>query len=495
MPSTSQTLPSPRQVLDLLRVHVRLWAVPAVVIAVSVGVYAVVHHDTWEASQALIVRNQASNAEKKPGAFEYPEEMKTVQETTLEVLKSRGVLETALRDVGPTADCNDPTAWPTDRDIDDLRQDIKLTPPKGAEFGKTEVFYLNVRANDRARSVALNEAIFKHLQVHLQQIRDAKAQSMIGELSKTVALAKADLDAATARLSAIETRVGSDLGELRSMQDVAASDSALRRSAEEIRGQLRAAETSERADRELLSILAKSEDDPGRFVATPNSLLDTHPSLRRLKDGLIDAQLNTSKLLGGMSADHPRVLAAKESEEEIGRQLHAELVLARRGIEIELKLLSDRHALLGQQLAATNRRLTNLSQVRADYANQTAEVKNRSALLERAEQSLAEARAESASAEAANLISGIDSPDTGIKPVGPSRIILALCGIIGGLLTGFGVVFLTVPVAAETPVAAVAIGSSSRRIASFARQRDAAILSSAINGHFSLTQALHKLAN
>ena len=62
-----RNIPSPRQVLHLLRVHVWLWLVPAVLIAAVVGVYAVVHQATWEASQALIVRNEASNAEKDAG--------------------------------------------------------------------------------------------------------------------------------------------------------------------------------------------------------------------------------------------------------------------------------------------------------------------------------------------------------------------------------------------------------------------------------------------
>ncbi len=155
---------SPSQVAHLLRVHLALWLVPAVIIAAAVGIYAAVYEATWEASQALIVRNEASNAERALGKFNYPEEMKTIQETMLEVVKSRSVLEAALSEVGPPAGCADREAWPTDRDIAAVRKNVKLAPPKGAEFGKTEVFYLNVRAEDRDRSVALNEAIFKQLQ-------------------------------------------------------------------------------------------------------------------------------------------------------------------------------------------------------------------------------------------------------------------------------------------------------------------------------------------
>ena len=217
-------------------------------------------------------------------------------------------------------------------------RNVKLAPPKGAEFGKTEVFYLTVRAENHARAVALNEAIFKQLRARFQELRDVKAESMVEELTKTVRLAKADLEQATAALRSAEHRVGADLGELRSMQDLATSDSALRRSGEELRAQLRENATAEKTNRELLAAAADAQADPGRFVAMPNRLLESQASLRRLKDGLVDAQLRTAALLGTMSAEHPRVQAARQTETEIGRNLHNELVAAQRGIEIELQL-------------------------------------------------------------------------------------------------------------------------------------------------------------
>lgn len=499
MNSTPSTIPSPRQVLRLLRDHVWLWLVPAVLISAGVGVYAVVHEATWNASQALIVRNEASNADRKPGKFSYPDEMKTVQETILEVAKGRSVLEAALREVGPPAGYKKPDAWPTDRDIATLRKHIKLSPPKGAEFGKTEVFYLNVRAKDRARSIALNEAIFKQLQTQFQQLRDTKARSIIDELTKTVHLAKTDLDEATAVLASTEDRVGSDLAELRSMQDMASSDSALRRSAEEIRTQLRENATTEKTNRELLAFLSEAQNDPGRFVATPNRLLDSYPSLRRLKDGLVDTQLRTAALLGNMSDSHPRVRAAKQSQEEIGRHLHDELALACRGVQVELQVIADHRVLLEEQLAKTDKRLHGLATVRAGYTNQVTETKNRAVLLERAEQNLAEARAGRASAKAASLISRVDKPDAGIRPIGPGRVVIGLCGVLGGLLAGFGVVFLMVPLAGSTP--AIAEVSAQPAAAPNGRAKIADPMSWAItapvgaNGHFSVNRALHKLAN
>ncbi len=493
MHSASPVIPSPRQVLHLLRAYVWLWLLPAVFIAAAVGVYAILHTATWEASQALMVRNEASTADRAPGKFNQPEEMKTVQETIQEVVKSRSVLQAALRQVGPPANCKNPAAWPTDRDIETVRKFVKLVPPKGAEFGKTEVFYLTVRDDDRARSVALNEAVFHQLQAQFQQLRDAKAQSMIDELTKTVHLAKADLDEATAALASTEHHVGSDLAELRSMQEMASSDSALRRSGEDIRGQLRENAATEKTNQELLTVLTKAQDDPGRFVATPNRLLDSHPSLRRLKDGLVDAQLRTATLLGTMAAEHPRVQAAKEAEEEIGRHLHNELALARRGVEVELRVIAGRHVLLEEQLAKTNERLDRLANVRAGYANEVAATKNRSVLLERAEQNLAEARAARASAKAASLISRIDTPDAGIRPIGPGRTMIALSGILGGLLAGFGVVFLAVPAARPVASQPIAEANGDAELARLAPQTSKT--PSHRNRRLTLTQALHKVAN
>ena len=488
---TPQSIPTPRQVLHLLLVHWKLWLVPAILVAATVGTYAVMHQAAWEASQALIVRNEASNAEKGPGKFSYPEEMKTVQETIFELVKSRGVLEAALGEIGPPADYENPAAWPTDRDIAAVRKHLKLAPPKGAEFGKTEVFYLNVRAEDPARSIALNRAICGQLQKQFQRLRDAKAQSMIDELLKTVHAAQADLGAATATLAATEQTLGSDLAELRSMQDMASSDSALRRSAEDIRGQLRENATAETANKELLSVLRSAQNDPGCLVATPNRLLESQPGLRRLKDGLIDAQLRTATIQGTMSADHPRAQAAREAESQIGRNLHAEMALAIRGVESELRLNAERRTLLEDQLAKTVRRLDGLASVRAAYANQAAEVKSRTVLLERSEQNLSEARASQASARAASLITPIDVPDAGIKPVGPSRVVIALCGVFGGLLSGFGLMFLAIPTGTATPQAEPVNG----RALTGNGTAPWFLPSPKVNGHLTFKQALQRVSS
>jgi polysaccharide biosynthesis transport protein len=442
--------PAPRDVLRLLAAHRWRWLAPAVLVAALAMAYALLVPPTWQASQALIIRNEAANSDTGLGKFTRTEDLKNIQETILELAKSRGVLLAALNEVGPAARCANEDAWPTERDIDLLRQAVKVAPPKGVEFGTAEMFYVDVRDHDRVRAVRLNQAICGQLQTRFQEIRDAKAQSMIDELNKAAHLAKAGLDEATGRLAATEKQVGSDLAELRALQDANSGEGTVRRTVSEIENELRQARAGVEANRQLLDLLRASKDDPGRLLATPNRLLDSQPGLRRLKEGLVDAQLRTATLQGRMSDAHPSVRSAKEAEEQVGRELHKELAIAIRGVEAEVQLSTIRTATLEGQLAQTRQRLTRLAELRAPYANQAAATMHRTKLVERAEQNLAEAHAALASAKAASLISRIDSPDTGVRPVTASRAAVILAGLVGGLLAGLGVLLLTVRAGAPT---------------------------------------------
>ena len=150
MNPTKQTVPGPLEVAGILKTHWRRWLAPAVALGAVAAAYAAVFRPTWQASQALIIRNEAAANDAALGKFNRNDEMKTVQETILELAKGRAVLLGALQEVGPA--CGQAAAgdWPTDRDVEELRQAVKLSPPKGAEFGATEVFYLEVRDHDRA---------------------------------------------------------------------------------------------------------------------------------------------------------------------------------------------------------------------------------------------------------------------------------------------------------------------------------------------------------
>ncbi len=158
-----------------------------------------------------------------------------------------------------------------------------------------------------------------------------------------------------------------------------------------------------------------------------------------------------------------------------------------------MRVIAGRRVLLEEQLATTNERLDRLAKVRTGYANEVSETKNRAVLLERAEQNLAEARAARASANAASLISRIDRPDAGIHPIGPGRTVIALSGIVGGLLAGFGVVFLAVPAAHPTTSQPTPASNGHAEVAEPAPWASKTPANG--NRRLSLTQALHKAAS
>jgi succinoglycan biosynthesis transport protein ExoP len=445
MPEFNSNLLTPAAVLRLLREYHKRWILSTLAVLVGVGAFVVLKSDSWEATQAVMVRNTASTTLDSPGKFHHDDEMKTTQETILEVARSRAVISEALLEVGPPADFDAKQTWPDALTIDDYRSAVKLSPPKGAEFGKTEVFYLQIKDSSRLRALALVESIGRHLDAHLAQLRDAKAQSMQQELVKTVALAEADLNESTQRLAQMEKQVGPDLVELRMLHQSPGGDGDLNRTAIDAQNELRQARTALRINEKMLALLKAAQKDPRALLAAPTVLLDSQPALKRLKEGLVDSQLRTAAILGTMTDTHPQVLAAKQSETTIHQSIFKELDVAIRAVQSDMELNQGRLAVVEAQSRDLSERLDRLASLRAEYSNLANEVEHRRTLLQQAQRHLSEVKASQATAHSASLISFMDSPETGSKPQGPSRAMILAAGILGAFAFGVGVVILTAP--------------------------------------------------
>ncbi len=436
---------TPSDVARSLREYPTRWVVPAVLVTTLAVAYAFFGPQKWSATQALIVRSDAVADVANPGEFRHDDTMKVTQETIMEVLKSQSVVSAALKEVGPPAEYAQPEAWPTMDDVNELRADIKLSAPNGAEFGQTEVFYLKVKSPSPERSVELTVALTDAVKERFRQLRDDRAQSLSAELEQRVAIAQEDVAKATTKLAKLEQSVGSDLGELRSLHGSPSSHSELRQRIVELEKELRIAESDLQTNTELLKLLRSSEGDAGRLLATPNRLLQSQPALRRLKEGLIDAQLQTSNLTGQMTTEHPKVKAAIRAEKEISDNMHKELAVAIRGVELDLRLTEDRLESLQEELSNTSKRLNHIASLRAEYTNLVAEVEHFQVVLANSTRDLSMVRASHATAENTSLISTVDAPEVSTKPLGPQKAIVILVGMVGGLAIGLGVLFLTVP--------------------------------------------------
>ena len=239
MSPTQQPPISVSQVLRTLDRYRLRWIAPAVLITLAALGYAIFKPAVWEASQGLIMRNEALTSLEAPGKFRHDDEMKTTQETLLEIASSTGVLRGALAAVGPAANAKNTADFPNDDDIAGLRSAMKLSPPKGSEFGKTEVFYLHVKDGSRQRATRLVVAICDQLQLAPGELRDAKAASVLEELVTAEKLAREDLDTTTAKLADLELKVPSDLAELRMLHQSPSGDSELQRALTEAQNERR----------------------------------------------------------------------------------------------------------------------------------------------------------------------------------------------------------------------------------------------------------------
>lgn len=452
MPSTQEP---DLTLLDLLRTLTRYkWRFlgAALVVASAAGVFAVYGKRNWEAAQAVMVRNEAATRVDAPGKFHHEDEMKTVQETILELALSRPVLEGALREVAPPADWKGSGAWPNEEAVEDLRRATKLAPPKGAEFGKTEVFYIKVKDPDQERALALVSAICTRLQAQFSELRHNTARAMLDELDGVVAHNERDLTAATEKLSTLERSVGPDIVALRMLHQSPNADTDLSRALGAAEAELRQLHLAQTVREGLLKQLRDVEGNPQHLLAAPRDLIEFQPALARLKQGMAEAQLKLATQSATYTVKHPLVIAAQREVEENRAQILKEAEAVSRGLKADAELAAARVALLEKQIGGLRGRMESLASVRAAYSNQSSQVEHLRTLLEQSQRHHADVHAAQAAARGNGLISRIGEPQTGTRPSGPGPRSIILAGLFGGFCVGAGLVFLTAPVVRKTPV-------------------------------------------
>jgi uncharacterized protein involved in exopolysaccharide biosynthesis len=436
---------SAREIWSYLVRFPKRWLIPAGVVAAVVAAYAVVRPNTYEASLPVMIRNETSTDVQAPGKFRQEDEMKISEETVMEVASSRRVLARALKQVGPAIDERIVDVWPSDAVIDSLRSALKVAPPKGAEFGKTEIFYLKVADKDPRRAVKLVDAIYDQLKADLAEIRNERARSIVADLEKVVALAEGDLEKGTKRLKGMESETGADLIELRMVFQGTAMDGELNKTLVASQSELRQWKSAQAANREMLRLLQAAQRDPQHLVAAPAPLLESQPALRQLKQGLVEAQLRASVLAGTLTEDHPQLVVARQAEQDIKRSIHTEVATACRCVEGEIQVTEGRIRAAEDQLAAQRGRIERLAGLRAEYSNLVDQVEHHRSELDSAKHYLAGTLANQASSPSSSVINRVGDADGFHLPIGPSRSMIALAGVAAGLICGWGILYLTAP--------------------------------------------------
>ncbi|MEZ6090150.1 MAG: hypothetical protein R3C05_19410 [Pirellulaceae bacterium] len=438
-----------RHLFRTIRNYAPLWLGATIIFAGLGYSYTQVRRDTFAATQSLVIRNEAHSEQDLLGRFASQTDLKAAQETVMELANSRGVVLKAITQLGPdpNAPSDEPTAqpWPSQEDIEDARKRINVIPPKGSEFGATEVIYLETKESSQERSRQLCDLVREGLTEALRDVRAERFAGVIAELTHARDLAKERQLEANNKLQAMEANVGSDLGELRALTETYAGTGNLQRVITELQKESQLAELDLDKLRELETLLRRGQQDPDQLLVSGGELLASQPTLKRLKDGYIDAQLEASRLSSRYTPDHPKMRAAEAAQLEILEKIRLEIQASIDSMEPQIRVAAERVSKLKQKQQEHNQRLNELAEMRTAYSNLLSEFKHRTDLLERAETSLNEAEASRQAASSIDLISPLGPVQVGDKPVGPGDGMLLVGSATAGLLFGFGMVFLVAP--------------------------------------------------
>ncbi|MCC9603623.1 hypothetical protein LOC67_23990 [Stieleria sp. JC731] len=439
-----------KHIRNVLVLFAPIWIGAVLIFGFLGGVYALLSEDIFAARQPLVVRDEATRAVDRLGRFASQTELKAAQETILEMAQNREVVAAALRQIGPPEGADEST-WPTISDVDGaIKKSVNILAPQGAEFGNTEVVYLAVKADSPERAIGFCRAMFDNLTKHLRDVRRVRADSVIIELSHARDLAKANLDRVAQQMHEIEVQFGADLGELRKLNDTYGGDSNLRRILENTKEQQRIADLELKKMEALYELLVASSTDPQRLLISGGDLLTSQPSLLRLKDGLIDAQLKSSQLSGIYTMLNPKRRAALATEREIRERIVQETLSVIAAMEPSLKLQKVELEKLNTKVVDLSRKLEMLATARTSYAEIDAELKQRTEQLSAAEQRLADARANRSAALATNLVAELGPPQVSENPIGPGTVTTTFGAMMAGLIFGLGTVFLVAPGPAQS---------------------------------------------
>ncbi len=429
-----------------------VWIGATIVCGAIGGVYAfLLKSDTYLATQAILVRDEANATMMRLGRFESQTQLKAAQETIMEMAKNHQVVRVALQESGK----DQKSWWPfaddsgtlTDRQINSFaNNNVSVHAPKGVEFGNTEVIYLDVKSDSPDSALKIVDSLAKALDNRLRQVREARATSIIAELTTAKQAAQRELAATTERIQSIEKSAGSQLADLRGLTDTIGSSGGSRSQIDQIDTELRVAVKDDQQLAADLELLETALADPAAYVLAPGSVLNSQPGLRKLREGLADAQLSTSQLTGRFTDAHPLVRSARDAQSSIESKLIKQLEASKYALIQDISTSKKRIEQLSEQKQLAERRLDGLAAIRSEYANVVAELKTRSAILEETERQLAEANASQKASQSVSLLTRLDKPQVGDKPIGPGRVLITLCSALGGLLLGLGFVFAVTPI-------------------------------------------------
>lgn len=426
--------------------------------------YALSSPKVYQASVPFLVRDEISGPFAKPGRFESLEAMKSAQETIQEITQNPEVLKAALKSVGPSSWFTDPEQFPSFEDIETFRENVWISAANGAELGKTEVIHLNVRSTSRDRALDLIQHVSDGVRQQLRQVRGRRATSIRNELQAALETAELSLADTTRRVVAMEVELGEDLSELRTLENPHSGEGSLRSALVKIQTELLTNQTQRDEVEQQIHFLQQASQSPERLAALPSELFVQFPGLGELKRALTAAQLEMAELSGTFNSQSSQYRLMEQQIANIKKQIHQEIGGAVDSAKAQKTFVQARSESLTNQRESLKKRIKHLASLRAPYANLLEEMKVATEQYRVARAEHSEAVAMQNGTAQTDLLTQLEPPEVGTRPVSVSRSSVVLGSLGGGVFLSLGLVMM---------LSAPGVSVSTEELERLARERDA----------------------
>ncbi|MBL9125762.1 MAG: hypothetical protein JNG90_19130 [Planctomycetaceae bacterium] len=413
----------------------RVLVVSALVGGLLAGAYALVTPRTWEAQQTFVVRIENEPHVRGLGEPSALDRMELAAETIQEVALSQNVLAATLRQVRAAAG---QAGEPTEEQITQLRQAIRLGAPKETEAGQAELVAVRVRSPRKNQALVLASFLAQEIERRADAALGDRSQGKIDRLERDAADAAEQLRTASQKLADFERNSGIDAEGLRTLEQHAAGESAPPTDVAELETRLQTLAQAGRDHRDRLQALQAAMQNPADPATAGTEAFAAQPELRSLQHDLSEAQLRVALLRGTMSDKHPQVEAALANEQAIRTRFDEALAAASKGVEDDLARNTEQLDSLQTQLQEARSQSGRVTSSQSEYTNLTLQVQVCQEALQAAQSRLADARRTVANTAPTCSIKIDQSETAPVRQVGRTRVGITLNGALAGALVGLG---------------------------------------------------------
>ena len=326
-----------------------------------------------------------------------------------------------------------------------LRQQIDIRAPKGAEFGKSEIFQVRVIDRDPDRALAVAETFRDVSQKRYKELYLQKAESLTNQAREAADGARAASSAAQRELRRFELKAGSDLHDLRVLAGRQSADVLLKKALVSVQDERQKIEGAVRERQKRLAALqqAVAGMTDATLTAMPTHLFAENDFLQPARTQVTNLTARLATLESRFTRQYPEVQAVRRELADARRRFRRALTSFMSSLDADLAARGERLTYLIKQEREGRERLERLERMRTAYTSSADAVERSLQHLRVTERRLAEAAELQARSRRARLLIFVDPPKVEDQPVSPKRRNHVLAGLGLGLVAGVGLAMVS----------------------------------------------------